>query len=272
MDEAAEEWRSSVAAGLRGGRALGERYLEVRYEALLDSTEPNVRRIYDWLDLEASPDLMDTVLSEARSEFNVDRNAPVVASGKWRGELSARDLAAIERVAGPLLAELGYETAGVPVVRRPRALLRRPHLPRPFRKRGPSRARKAGLESEASGYLAFDEFMTHIGAGRIDVALEMLGERAHVRVASNGAGREARGELAKELLREHLTSLPAADVSFGSLHPGFHTSSAVITYEVPDGRRFVRTLTASIADGKLQSISVIDFELAGTDTALVAGA
>ncbi len=56
VKEAAEEWRSSVAAGRAAAPALGERLLEVRYEDLLADPEPAIPRIYAHDGLEGAVD------------------------------------------------------------------------------------------------------------------------------------------------------------------------------------------------------------------------
>jgi Sulfotransferase family len=104
---AAEEWRSSVVAGREG--APREGYLEVRYEELLADVERGVRVLYEHVGLPATPEALALGLAAARdSSLNVDASDPRVAAGKWEGSISERDLREIERVAGELLAELGY--------------------------------------------------------------------------------------------------------------------------------------------------------------------
>jgi len=117
--EAAEEWRSAVEKGLEDGPKL-EHYTEVRYEDLLADPAGGSRRLFDWLGLEISDhDLME-VVKEAQRVANVDKSAPTVGSGKWRSTWSAEDLAQFERVAGPLMARLGYEVTGAATGLQPR--------------------------------------------------------------------------------------------------------------------------------------------------------
>ena len=273
MEEAAKEWRSSVVAGRSAGQALGpDRYVEVRYEALLESTEANVRGIYEWLGLDSSEDLMEQVLAEARSEFNVDPKAPVIASGKWRDAISASDLGVLEREAGDLLAELGYEPSDLPKRPLRRPVVSRRALSRHFSPRARQRPEVDHMEHDRSAYIVLEQFTGHIGAGRLDAAVGMLTPRAHVRVAANGNLEEARGAAAKQLLHDHLSSVPATDVVFGSVHPGMHTATSVTKYALPDGRTLARSLTVSATDGSVGSVSVFDFELADAHDQLLAQA
>lgn len=106
--DAAREWRDSVRAG-RSARLPAERYLEVRYEALLAEPEPEIRRLYEWLGLPAAADDLAHPLAESARQENVDRfGVGGVATQKWRSAFSRDDLAAFNEVAGELLAELGY--------------------------------------------------------------------------------------------------------------------------------------------------------------------
>src|SRR5205823_1348273 len=85
---AAWAWHAYVSAG----RAVRDRVLEVRYEALGESAPP----IAEHLGVAAGP------LEAALARFHDG------SIGRFRRELSADRLADVERVAGPLLAELGY--------------------------------------------------------------------------------------------------------------------------------------------------------------------
>jgi hypothetical protein len=85
---AAWAWRSYVSAA----RSVDERVLELRYEALSEAAP----RLADCLAVEPSP------LAAALSRFH-DRSI-----GRFRRDLTPEQLADVERVAGPVLRELGY--------------------------------------------------------------------------------------------------------------------------------------------------------------------
>lgn len=105
---AAREWRESVDAG-RGAGLSGDRYLEVRYESLLASPEPEIGRLYGWLGLPTSPDDLAYPLAESARQENVDRfGMGGIATQKWLSVFDARDLATFNEVAGDLLEELSY--------------------------------------------------------------------------------------------------------------------------------------------------------------------
>jgi len=120
MAEAAVFWRRRVGAGRASGRRLGPgRYLEVWYEELVDQPEDILRRACAFLDLEFDPAMLryheraEKILSSIpdqnrRLHANLSR-PPTKRVRDWRREMSPRQLAAFEIVAGDLLEELGYE-------------------------------------------------------------------------------------------------------------------------------------------------------------------
>jgi hypothetical protein len=85
---AAWAWKAYVTAA----RSVRERVLEVRYEALAESAP----RIAEHLGIEQEP------LEHSLGHFH-DRSI-----GRFRRDLSPEQLADVERIAGPLLGELGY--------------------------------------------------------------------------------------------------------------------------------------------------------------------
>jgi hypothetical protein len=90
---AAWAWRRYVEAA----RRVSERTLELRYEQLVAEPSVAAERLAEHLALEPGP-LAETL--EAAHGRSV---------GRWRTDLSEEQLADVEREAGPLLRELGYE-------------------------------------------------------------------------------------------------------------------------------------------------------------------
>jgi len=89
---AAWAWRRYVEAGL----ALGERAVEIRYEALAQDAEGVAARLAEALAVDPAP------LAEAV------RGAHEESIGRYRRDLTAEQLGEVEAEAGPLLARLGY--------------------------------------------------------------------------------------------------------------------------------------------------------------------
>jgi hypothetical protein len=133
--EAAELWVKRVSTGRRQARAANH-YTEVTYEDLIADTEATLRRVCDFIDLDFDPAMLayherasDRLAEKARDlPKEGGRTQPAAARvashalaseaprsdriGRWRREMAPADVATYERIAGPLLAELGYELAG----------------------------------------------------------------------------------------------------------------------------------------------------------------
>ena len=113
------EFACQWATEVRAARALGEqvgraRYLELRYEALVGEPESELRRVCAFAGLEYHDGMLGYVgqTESARKEHQQRLNEPPrVGVRDWRTEMSAREIADFEAVAGDLLHELDYEVA-----------------------------------------------------------------------------------------------------------------------------------------------------------------
>lgn len=121
--EAAYYWRGRVGRGRRAGQALGpERYLEARYEDLVDDPVTTTRRVCRFLGLEYHPEMLR--FHEKGEEFIAASNTPEAFGGlakpitkgmrDWRTQMAGGDVALFEAIAGDLLASLDYERAATP--------------------------------------------------------------------------------------------------------------------------------------------------------------
>jgi hypothetical protein len=110
------QWQTEVAAARRLARRVGGRYLEVRYESLVDDVEAVLRRICEFGGLEYEPGMADyagNVDVSAKPHQQRLTQPPMKGIRDWRTQMSVEEVAAFERVAGDLLRELGYETSHV---------------------------------------------------------------------------------------------------------------------------------------------------------------
>jgi Sulfotransferase family len=89
---AAWAWRRYLTAA----RAVPERTVELRYEALVSDPDAEAHRLSAALDCDPAP--LQRAFAEVR-----DRSV-----GRWRRDLTPEQLAEVESEAGGLLAELGY--------------------------------------------------------------------------------------------------------------------------------------------------------------------
>jgi len=116
---AASAWKRMVTKGREdGGRAGPERYMEVRYETLLEDPREIMEEVCKFI----GEPFCEAVLRPNFIESGINLSKPggygtkteILSKnqGKWRNEMSAPDRAIFESVAGDLLGELGYETEG----------------------------------------------------------------------------------------------------------------------------------------------------------------
>jgi LPS sulfotransferase NodH len=108
----AAQWRWEVAAARSFGLALGGgRYHELRYEELVADPEPTVHRVCDFLGLDFDPAILEyhrTMEEERLVDHPRLAEPPTPGHGRSRTEMSKRDVARFEAVAGDLLSGLGY--------------------------------------------------------------------------------------------------------------------------------------------------------------------
>lgn len=116
--DAAKRWVNDIGMGRKAGEALGkDRYKEIRYEDLIEDTEGQLRDLCAWLDLDFCPEMLQYYQSSAqhihtphRDLFKlIDKPVDATRVNAWKTEMDAAEVVEFERVAGPLLADLGYE-------------------------------------------------------------------------------------------------------------------------------------------------------------------
>jgi hypothetical protein len=116
----AAQWRTEVKAARRLGRRVGDRYLEVRYEDVVQDVREVLRRITRFAGLEYEPGMADYAgkvdVSDKPHQQSLNR-PPTAGLRDWRLQMAPEDVGAFARVAGDLLWELGYETYERPDLR-----------------------------------------------------------------------------------------------------------------------------------------------------------
>jgi hypothetical protein len=134
ITEAAELWKKRAGSARRHSRGV-RHYTEIFYEDLVLDTERTLRGVCEYLDLPWDAAMLDyhesaeerlaekardldkgegrTHPAEARIRSHALATEPPRADrvARWKREMSPDDVAEYERVAGDLLAELGYELA-----------------------------------------------------------------------------------------------------------------------------------------------------------------
>lgn len=96
-------WTERVAFGrsLRGHR----NYHELRYEDLLADPEATLRGLLGFAGLDWDPAMLDADAGDAARDGRPIFHA---SAGRWRTDLTAQEGHIVQRIAGPLLADLGY--------------------------------------------------------------------------------------------------------------------------------------------------------------------
>jgi hypothetical protein len=111
-------WEWTVRQGRDAVRLFGERYHELRYDALVADAESECRRLCDFLDIPYDAAMLR--FHEGRTQDDPSLNAkdawrPVTAGLRdWRTQLSPSDIARFAAASGPLLDDLGLEVGADP--------------------------------------------------------------------------------------------------------------------------------------------------------------
>ena len=111
-EDCACQWRNEVRAARAIGRRVGDRYLEVRYERLVEEPETELRRICEHAGLvfeERMTAYAGEVDVSAKPHQQSLTKPPTPGLRDWRRDLPPAAAEAFEGVAGDLLAELGYD-------------------------------------------------------------------------------------------------------------------------------------------------------------------
>ena len=105
MAEGASSWIDVVRQGQAYARTYGDRFLEVRYERLLQDPQKELDRIFAWLGEDTCGDKVLQKYADAGFRINASR------IGGWKQDLSDDDLREFDRIAGDLIDSLGYREA-----------------------------------------------------------------------------------------------------------------------------------------------------------------
>jgi hypothetical protein len=117
---AARNWVRRIHQARGSGAQLGaERYYELRYEALVEDPEAQLRPLCEFLGEPYLPEMAKPHrLGRERIQpgdfHSAIRQPPSTARvGRWQSEMSEADQRLFQRIAGPLLLALGYAMVGL---------------------------------------------------------------------------------------------------------------------------------------------------------------
>lgn len=102
-------WRRTIAEARRQGQLVADRYTEVRFEELTTQPEPVLRDLLEFLQLDYEPGVLTSSRNAGRMR-GISSTELKPNSGSFRSFFSERQLDGLERIAGSMLSELGYET------------------------------------------------------------------------------------------------------------------------------------------------------------------
>ena len=114
--QAATLWKRRVTTAHEAGQSLGpRRYLEVRYEHMVEDVEATAGSLCDFLNLEFSDKMgryfetSGAIVAEHPDKYrNIDK--PPRPTRNWRTEMSRDDLRVFHSIAGDALEFFGYES------------------------------------------------------------------------------------------------------------------------------------------------------------------
>jgi len=115
------EWRTEVRRARDLGRRVGpSRYFEIRYEELVADSPGVVRSVCDFAGLPFEPEMLEyagAIDVSAKPHHRRLLQPPTRGVRDWRSQMSSQDTRAFEKIAGDLLADLGYELLDPPAAR-----------------------------------------------------------------------------------------------------------------------------------------------------------
>jgi len=124
ITEAALKWKSSIEAAYKGKKNK-DRYLEIRYEELLENSKKTLTKVYEFCGLKVNPSEVEEIVEEHNftkmkaKRQHMDKRAKTHPafyrkgiSGGWKEEFSFKDKYLFHKNAGDLLINLGYAEEG----------------------------------------------------------------------------------------------------------------------------------------------------------------
>ncbi|MPZ68748.1 MAG: hypothetical protein GEU71_04375 [Actinobacteria bacterium] len=115
VSKAARLWAKRVRAGVEAGAALGDRYIEIRYEDFVTDPEAQARLLCSFLGLEYDAQMLEyttrsrgQVLPRA-SKYNPHvTEEPIAHTRSWETDMPDGQVGVFEAIAGDLLALFDY--------------------------------------------------------------------------------------------------------------------------------------------------------------------
>jgi hypothetical protein len=125
-------WEWLVRKGQEQGKRLGADYQEVRFEELIANPEQTLARLSGFIEHDLDYERIQQVgigsVSEPNSSFTGESSGSFNPVGRWKGKMSAAQLADFESLVGDFLRELDYPLTAEPKRNLRQARLRSTYL------------------------------------------------------------------------------------------------------------------------------------------------
>lgn len=242
---AARVWASAVRAA-RAAAPHVPRYLEVRYEDLL-ADPARFAEVFAFIGLPPLDAAMSQAELEAGRAVNVDPMRPEVASGKWREEWSAADLAAFDECAGDVLALTGYQSVDA----------RQPTLPP--RRRPWSRSRRPLPLDMEVGQRLLNRLLEDFAVGGTATLDDRLVDDATIRWRQGSTSWAMLGQAGLERLRTELS--PWGTPSYGDQQIAGRTWTLTLGHQAPGGQLVERLAQVTLTpDARIAELRLTVFD------------
>jgi hypothetical protein len=249
---AAIEWRTAIESARAAAPTLAH-YHEVSYERMLAEPRERIVELFHAIGLSAEEHELEPVLAEAGVGYNADPSSPRIEAGKWRTDLSAPILAAVDEVAGDLLERLGYEPSSAAGGPRTATVVAPKRRVRRFGRRP-----EAGPSPDVVQRM-LDRFLqaAAIDAGTV---ADLLAPDVRIRIVDGDTRFDARGDEARARLIDELRADDAlrGRQSFGYIHPSTPSVMFVGTFE-RGGTRHPRVFVLAVNDDLVERVSYYRF-------------
>lgn len=114
-------WEWMVNKGRRDGKDLGNDYIEVSFEELVERPQETLTRLGKFIEQELNYEEIQKVgvgsVSAPNTSFKGGDGQQFTPLGRWKSGYSAEDLAMLEGLIGGTLHEVGYELSSSPAQR-----------------------------------------------------------------------------------------------------------------------------------------------------------
>lgn len=115
VDEASKRWNHSINFAQRFGSKIGESYMEIRYESLVNKPKEVIMEVCNFLDVEYNSKILDHTsqidkMGDTDKSHHSNLSKPISSEsvGKWKNNLSENNQKRVTKLLYTSLHRLGY--------------------------------------------------------------------------------------------------------------------------------------------------------------------